>query len=196
MTKEQTAQVLRFIKVNFSGFAKQASNIEDANAMLNTWSVIFRDDPYEVVELAALKLIESETSGFPNAAMLRKKIDELKAIANGEPSNEELWLLLRKAAENGNYGAEEEYRKLPDILKDYLGSPSALRDMANSEIKTLDSVTKGIFMKSIGNFRDRKTYAASIPESVKQAVAQLYKPMPDADALDAPAKNNLPEVYA
>lgn len=196
MTREETAQVMRFIKVNFSGFAKQASTREDANAMLNTWSIIFRDDPYQVVELAALRLIESETSGFPNAAMLRKKVDELKAIANGEPSDEELWLILRKAVEKGIYDAQDEFNGLPEILKSYVGSPSGLRDMAMLDTATLDSVTRSVFLKNIGGYRERKNYANSLSEGVKQAVAQIYKPMPNADTIEAPANVDLLEVHA
>lgn len=142
--------------------------------MLNTWYLIFKDDPYQVVELAALKLIESETSGFPNAAMLRKKIDELKAVANGEPTDEELWLMLRKATENAIYGAREEYEKLPDILKRYVGSPSGLRDMALFDAVTLDTVTRSVFLKTIGTYRDRKKYADELPEAVKEAVSRIY----------------------
>ena len=173
MTREETAVVLRILKVSYPPFYSKFSK-DDMVAVLDLWSEMFADEDIRVVKVALYKLIETHKGYPPDIAALKEKIRELVVASTGEPTDEELWQMLRRAVSNGYYGAREEFDRLPRVVQRYLGSSSALRDLAVIDEKTLNTVTKGQFLKQIVSLRERQEFADSLPEGVKEAVAKLY----------------------
>lgn len=182
MTREETTSVLKILKVSYPAFYSKFSR-DDMVAVLDLWTEMFADDDIRVVKVALFKLIETHKGYPPDIAALKEKIRELVVAATGEPTDEELWQMLRKAASNGYYGAREEFDRLPRVVQRYLGSPSALRDLAVLDEKTLNTVTKGQFLKQIVSLRERQEFADSLPEGVKEAVARLYRKPDEPPAL-------------
>lgn len=174
MTREDTASVLKILKVSYPAFYSKFSK-DDMVAVLDLWAEMFTDDDVRVVKVALFKLIETHKGYPPDIAALKEKIRELVVASTGEPTDEELWQMLRNAVCNGYYGAKEEFDKLPRVVQRYLGSPSALRDLAQIDVRTLDTVTHGQFLKQIVSLRERQEFADSLPEGVKEAVAKLYR---------------------
>lgn len=174
MTREETTSVLKILKVSYPAFYSKFSK-DDMVAVLDLWAEMFADDDVRVVKVALFKLIETHQGYPPDIAALKAKIRELVVASTGEPSDEELWRMLRNAVCNGYYGAKEEFDKLPRVVQRYLGSPSALRDLAQIDVRTLDTVTHGQFLKQIVSLRERQEFADSLPEPVKEAVAKLYR---------------------
>lgn len=174
MTREDTASVLKILKVSYPAFYSKFSK-DDMVAVLDLWSEMFADDDIRAVKVALFKLIETHKGYPPDIAALKEKIRELVVASTGEPTDEELWQMLRNAVCNGYYGAKEEFDKLPRVVQRYLGSPSALRDLAQIDVRTLDTVTHGRFLKQIVSLRERQEFADSLPEGVKEAVARLYR---------------------
>lgn len=172
MTREETTSVLKILKVSYPAFYSKFSR-DDMVAVLDLWSEMFADDDIRVVKVALFKLIETHKGYPPDIAALKEKIRELVIASTGEPTDEELWQMLRRAASNGYYGAREEFDRLPRVVQRYLGSPSALRDLAVIDEKTLNTVAKGQFLKQIVSLRERQEFADSLPEPVKEAVARL-----------------------
>ncbi len=182
MTREDTTSVLKILKVSYPAFYSKFSK-DDMVAVLDLWTEMFADDDVRVVKVALFKLIETHQGYPPDIAALKEKIRELVVAATGEPTDEELWQMLRRAASNGYYGAREEFDKLPRVVQRYLGSPSALRDLAVIDEKTLNTVTKGQFLKQIVSLRERQEFADSLPEPVKEAVARLYRKPEESPAM-------------
>jgi uncharacterized protein YcgL (UPF0745 family) len=174
MTREDTASVLKILKVSYPAFYSKFSK-DDMVAVLDLWTEMFADDDVRVVKVALFKLIETHQGYPPDIAALKAKIRELVVASTSEPTDEELWQMLRRAVSNGYYGAREEFDRLPRVVQRYLGSPSALRDLAVIDEKTLNTVTKGQFLKQIVSLRERQEFADSLPEPVKEAVAKLYR---------------------
>lgn len=174
MTREDTASVLKILKVSYPAFYSKFSK-DDMVAVLDLWTEMFADDDVRVVKVALFKLIETHKGYPPDIAALKEKIRELVVASTGEPTDEEFWQMLRNAVCNGYYGAKEEFDKLPRVVQRYLGSPSALRDLAQIDVRTLDTVTHGQFLKQIVSLRERQEFADSLPEGVKEAVARLYR---------------------
>jgi uncharacterized protein YcgL (UPF0745 family) len=174
MTREDTASVLKILKVSYPAFYSKFSK-DDMVAVLDLWAEMFADDDVRAVKVALFKLIETHQGYPPDIAALKAKIRELVVASTGEPTDEELWQMLRRAVSNGYYGAREEFDRLPRVVQRYLGSPSALRDLAVIDEKTLNTVTKGQFLKQIVSLRERQEFADSLPEGVKEAVVRLYR---------------------
>lgn len=182
MTREETTSVLKILKVSYPAFYSKFSR-DDMVAVLDLWTEMFADDDIRVVKVALFKLIETHKGYPPDIAALKEKIRELVVAATGELTDEELWQMLRKAASNGYYGAREEFDRLPRVVQRYLGSPSALRDLAVLDEKTLNTVTKGQFLKQIVSLRERQEFADSLPEGVKEAVARLCRKPDESPAV-------------
>lgn len=182
MTRDETISVLKILKVSYPAFYSKFS-ASDMTAILDLWTEMFADDDIRVVKVALKKLIETHKGYPPDIAALKEKIRELVVASTGEPTDEELWQMLRRAASNGYYGAREEFDRLPRVVQRYLGSPSALRDLAVIDEKTLNTVTKGQFLKQIVSLRERQEFADSLPEGVKEAVAKLYRKPDESSVL-------------
>lgn len=182
MTREETTSVLKILKVSYPAFYSKFSR-DDMVAVLDLWSEMFADDDIRVVKVALFKLIETHKGYPPDIAVLKEKIRGLVVASTGEPTDEELWQMLRRSVSNGYYGAREEFDRLPRVVQRYLGSPSALRDLAVIDEKTLNTVTKGQFLKQIVSLRERQEFADSLPEGVKEAVARLCRKPDESPAL-------------
>lgn len=188
MTREETSQMLTLLKVAYPNFYGKMS-AKDGMATLNLWAEMFADDDVNVVKFALHRLIETHTGFPPDIAEVKSHIRLLVQASTGEPTDEELWRILRKAASNGLYGSCEEFERLPPVLKRYCGSPSALREMAMQDEKTLDTVVHGQFLRQISGIRERQEYHDSLPEGVRDAVSRLYGRMDGERALTAGEEN-------
>ena len=173
MTREETSQMLTLLKAAYPNFYGKMSQ-KDAYATLNLWAEMFADDDVNIVKFALHRLIETHTGFPPDIAEVKSHIRLLVQASTGEPTDEELWRMLRKAAANGLYGSSEEFERLPPVLKRYCGSPSALREMAMQDEKTLDTVVHGQFLRQISGIRERQEYHDSLPEGVRDVVSRLY----------------------
>lgn len=183
MTREETASALKILKVSYPSFYSRF-NREDMLAVLDLWSDMFRGDDIGIVKIALYRLLETHQGYPPSIAELKAKVREVESIATGEPTDEELWRVLRKAISNGYYGAREEYEKLPSVLQRYLGSPAALRELSQGDAKTIDTVTHGQFLKQIGSIRERQEFTDSLPESMRlslRSYAERGEALSEAD---------------
>lgn len=188
MTREETSQMLTLLKVAYPNFYGKMT-AKDAYATLNLWAEMFADDDVNIVKFALHRLIETHTGFPPDIAEVKSHIRLLVQASTGEPTDEELWRMLRRAASNGLYGSSEEFERLPPVLKRYCGSPSALRDMAMQDEKTLDTVVHGQFLRQISGIRERQEYHDSLPEGVRDAVSRLYGRM-DGERVLTPGEEN------
>lgn len=177
MNKIETAEALSLLRIAYPAFYSKITP-KEAEAAILLWESIFINDPYEVV-LVALKELISKHSGYPpDIAALRHQIDQMKVSAVGEPTDEELWILLKKAASNGYYGYRKEFESLPKILQRYLGVPETLREYAVMEEETFHTVVKGQFLKQIGTIRQRDQFDRETPNEVKQLLKETAQRLP------------------
>lgn len=173
MTMEETSQMLTLLKVAYPNFYRNISQ-RDAVATLELWSEMFAEEDVNVVKYALKSLITTHTGFPPDIAEVKNQIRLLVQTATGEPTDEELWRIFRRAVCDGTYGAKEGFAKLPPVLQRYCGSPATLRELAQSDEKTLDTVVHGQFLKQITGLRQRQEYEDSLPDGVRDAVSRLY----------------------
>lgn len=177
MTREETAACLSVLKAAYPMFYNKMKT-NDAVQVVDLWSTMFANDDVNVVKFAIYKLIEEHTDFPPAIADVKNKIKELVSISSGEPTDEELWSILRNAITNGYYGAESEFAKLPPVLQKYCGSPGYLRDHAvNSDVKILDSVEKSHFLRQINAMRERVRYENELPPQMRELLLKSYGAM-------------------
>ena len=180
MTREETASMLTILKTAYPSFYSKMK-ARDGELTLELWSEMFRNDPVEIVKFALYKLIEGHNGFPPDIADVKAKVREIISASTGDPTDEELWIILKNAIKNGIYDAREEFEKLPPVLQRYCGSPETIRELAIGDTDILNTVTHGQFMKQIGTMRERQKFEDELPEAVREVTRRLCGKIPDAN---------------
>lgn len=150
MNRTEVTKVLAILKTAYPNFYNSDElSIEE---IIDLWVELFKDCDYNLTMLAVKELINSSRY-TPTIADIKNKMYELTHTE--EPSNSELWERLLVAIRNGLYGYEKEFEKLPDIIKEFLGSPQQLNSIAEMDSETIHTVIKGQFLRQIENLKER-----------------------------------------
>lgn len=140
-----------FVKV-MNGLAKVYDKELDKET-LEIWLSFFNDNSIEEFKEAINEYIKTGCK-FPTIAHIKNKIYELSH--KDEKNNNDLWEALVKAIGRSSYYAEEEFDKLPELVKQYVKSPYQLQRLAGMSSDEIHTVEKGIFMKQIENIKQNK----------------------------------------
>lgn len=170
MTRDECSQMLTLLRTAYPGFYRHMK-AEDGMRTLELWSEMFAGDDCAVVRLALRDLIATHSGYPPDIAAVKERIRAITESVRGGETDEELWQLLLRASSNGIYGAREEFQRLPPILQRYCGTPATIRDMAQIDFQTLNTVTRGQFLRQIRIVRQREEFRDRLPESVRAALS-------------------------
>lgn len=169
MNRTETARTIMLLHAAYPQFYRDISE-EEARAVMNLWAEMFRDENVEVVRVALYSLIRTHGGFPPTIADVCEEIRKLKEAFMNEPTDEELWKILRAGIMDGKNGAREHFEKFPPILKAYCGSPGMLEDYAEHEMTTLDTVDKALFMKQISVLREREKSRSNLPQPARNVL--------------------------
>ncbi len=183
MTREDTTSVLTILKVTYPSFYAKFSR-DEMFAIVDLWSEMFRDDDVNIVKYALKELISTHSGFPPDIAKLKSKMNEISEVATGNNTDEELWQILKKAVSNGYYGSEEEFEKLPKALKRYCGTARTLRELAEIDADTFNTVNHGQFLKQISNIRKREEFSERMPEAVKDYITSATKNLDETSLIE------------
>lgn len=157
MTREEVQDLMAMAQGIFSSFKPANKTIT-----VNAWHMFFEDIPAELVVKAFKIFCMSDTSGFaPTPAQLIAIIQETEKEQIGEL---EAWSMVRKATRNGIYHAEEEYEKLPEVVKVAVGSPENIREWAMKDSAEVETVIMSQFLRSLRVAEQRMNKADFFPE--------------------------------
>ena len=179
MNKSEITRALALLRVAYPGFYARV-NEQDVALTVELWAKVFEKDDAQVVTFALEQLITQQTGSPPDIAAVRRKINEITLAVLDEPTNEDLWNQLARAASNGYYGCYEEFKRLPSVLQRYLGVPETLRELAQMAESTFHTVVKGQFFKQIDSLRERERFSASTPDHVKALLTSSCRALPGA----------------
>jgi hypothetical protein len=176
MTREETIMMLKILRASYPNFYSKFGK-DELNEIANLWTEMFSADDFNIVKYALKDLIATHSGFPPDIAAIKNKIKEICSAATGEATNEDLWLMLKKAVSNGIYGSRQEFEKLPPVLQRYLGSPSTLFELAQIDSDTFNTVNHGQFLKQINAIKEREAYSQALPETVRNLIASTYTPV-------------------
>ena len=177
MTKEGATKLIMTMVAAYPNFhpADMTSTIKIWHAQLDA----YRDD--EVA--AALKaFILSDASGF--APTIGQVVALIPRNQGDGMSELEAWGLVAKAIRNGNYGAEEEFAKLPDNIRAAVGSAGQIRQWASIDMNDLETVAQSNFLRSYRAVVKREEMAWKLPDKLR---AIYHKDPPKAELPEKPA---------
>lgn len=179
MNREEAIKVLTILKANYQGFYKDISK-KEAEEVISLYQIMFENCDYKLVTLAVKELINTFQHP-PTVADIKNKMYELVNMRN-DKSPTELWDKLLKAIRNGTYGYNEEFKKLPKEIQEFVREPFQLHELAGMDSNTIHSVVKGQFLKQIEIIKHRqKQESIMLPETKQLLFHENYKLLTEED---------------
>lgn len=171
MTREETIMILKLLKTAYPRFYTNITK-EEAENTISLYMDMFKEENSNLVLLAVKQLIT--TLQFPPTIA-----DVKNQIAKFEKNNDlmpiELWNKVKKAISNSSYNSEKEFNSLPPICQRWLGSPKTLREYAQNDSDTNNTVVKGQFLKQIETMREREIEISRYTPEIKSILGTIIK---------------------
>ena len=157
MKREEFSLIVKGLKAVFA----QPTFIPDQNAF-NVWYELLKDLDYESAYMSAQRYMT--TNKFPPTIT---DIRENAIVKNINTLNEmTAWNLVYKAICDANYHAKERYDEFPELIKKCIHGPAELKEMAQMDLATINSVTQSNFMRTFRGVQSREQEIDKIPNSV------------------------------
>lgn len=173
MNKQETAQVITLLAGNYSSISDKTK--EQKQMMLNTWQECLGDLDYRVV-LQAVKMAIISSPYPPTIHDIRKNAIEILK-PNEKRSAIEAWEEAHKMISNGIYMTAEEFEKARPEIKKFFGNVRQVKELAMTDSDTVNTVTKGQFLKQYEILVERENARKMLPEKWLNITAQLAEKM-------------------
>lgn len=168
MNREQAIALLKILKTAYQRFYADMTR-EEAENTINLWVDMFAHEDPQLVINATKDLINSFKYP-PTIADVKERM--YKITHANEDDNMEMWNAIKRAIRNSSYNSVEEFERLPDMCKKFVGTPMQLREWA-IDPEYNDGVIKGQFLKQVEILKQRKKDDNMMLPSTKAFIAQL-----------------------
>lgn len=164
MTREETVEIIHIICDCYPNFKP-----EDLSRTIDAWQVMLEEYSCEQVAAALKAYITSNTSGFaPSVGEIVAKIQLVSQPQ--ELDGMTAWGLVSKALRNGTYGAVEEFKKLPPLVRQAVGMPDNLKNWATADYQTIETVIQSNFLRTYETVVKRANEINRMPDSIKSLI--------------------------
>lgn len=171
MNREETLKILSIVYAAYPSFTARSGSI-DRETLVNLWQESFSKDSYTVVAQALKAFIDTDEKGFPPSIGQIKK--NVRLLTTQESMNEmQAWSYVAKAIRNGSYSYEEEFEKLPPLVKKAVGRPSNIKEWGLLPANEVETVIQSNFMRSFRTVLQRQEQYDALPETGKQMMNAL-----------------------
>ena len=175
MNREETTQILVILASNYKFYNEQMSEKGKSDILVKTWQSCFNDIPYEVVANAVKKAML--TSQFPpTVAEVRKQAIEI-IHPNTNKSAIEAWNEAYGMICGGLYMTEEQFKTHSAEVKKFFGSVRQVKELAQCDTDTVNTVTKGQFLKQYEIITQREQEQKLLPQQMQDFTKQLAEKM-------------------
>lgn len=151
MTRNDVIKIFIVLRTAYPNFYKDMKK-EDLEATIDLWTEMFAHENPQLVVAAAKNLINT-FKWPPTIADIKEEMYKLTQTETETPI--EIWNKIKSAMGRAGYYANEEFEKLPEVAKKFVGSPNQLREWALS-IDYNDGVVKGQFLKQYEILKKRE----------------------------------------
>ena len=165
MTREETIKILMVVQAAYPNYKPP-----DKTVTVNLWYEMLLDYSYQQVSAGVKAYIRTDKRGF--APSIGDIIDKLQMLFGDNQIDEvQAWGIVWNAICNSGYHAEEEYEKLPELIKKTVGSAGQLRQWALSEVddKTI-SYWKSDFQRSYRTFQQKERELKKLTPELLQLI--------------------------
>ena len=173
MTKQETIQVITHLAGNYNSISEKSK--EQKQMMANTWYECLGDLDYKLV-LQAVKKTIIESPYPPTIHDIRKNAMEL-AKPSTKRTAIEVWNEAYDMICGGLYMTEEQFRTASPEVQKFFGNVKQVKELAMTDTKTVNTVTKGQFLKQYDILVERERQQKLLPEQMQQMIGQLSEKM-------------------
>ena len=172
MNRDEIVTILGTLKTAYPKFYVDMSKEEMYNT-IDLWTEMFSHENPKLV-VAAVKNLINTFKWPPTIADIKEEMYKLTETESESPI--EIWNRIKSAIRNSGYNSYEEFQKLPEIAKKFVGSPNQLREWALS-IDYNDGVVKGQFLKQYEVLIKREKDSKLMLPEVRDIVEKLSSNM-------------------
>lgn len=166
MTRDETKKIVMVIASTYPNW-----HPADMSFTVDAWALMLESFSYQQIAAALKAFILSDTSGFaPSVGQLTGLLDRVGS--SQEPSEMEAWSLVSNALRRSTYYAESEFEKLPEIVQKAVGSPSMLRNWAQTDMQSVENVVQSNFMRTYRQEITKNREKRKIPQNVLKELEQ------------------------
>lgn len=166
MTRDETKKIVMIIASTYPNW-----HPADMSFTVDAWALMFESFTYQQVSAALKAFILSDTSGF--APSVGQLIGLLDKVGNDQELGEmEAWSLVSNALRRSTYYAESEFEKLPETVQRSVGSPSILRNWAQTDIQSVENVIQSNFMRIYRQEVAKSREMRKIPINIQNVLTQ------------------------
>lgn len=186
MTREDTMELLMTMQAAYPNY-----HVADKTVAINTWHLMLHGYDKPVVMGALQAFILSDTKGF--APSIGQIVEKIQTTTQPLELNEmEAWDLVAKAVRNGNYGAEEEFEKLPPMVQKAVGSPGQIAKWAGIPSDELHTVGQSNFLRSYRAILIREKEQEKLPPKLRQLSVATVAALEDHAEPEEPKSEGTP----
>lgn len=173
MNKMETTQVITLLAGNYNSIADKSK--EQKQMMIETWYACLADLDYQLV-LQAVKKTIIENPYPPTIHDIRKNAIEL-VNPSTQRNGIEAWEEAYKMICNGLYMTQEEFDRHSPEVKKFFGSVKQVKELAQIDAQTVNTVTKGQFLKQYEVITDRERQQKLLPQNIQDMIGKLADKM-------------------
>ena len=166
MQENDIKQLLTILKLNYPAAYRDMS-AEDRRALVKLWMDAFGGLDIAIAGQALKNYIKADKYP-PTIAGLQEQIDLLV----NKDNTDELWSLLMEAIRNCGRDAKGEFERLPEECKAFVGSAAELRILGNTDLSTVNTVTRGQFYNRIKTMNAQRKAQEQLPDNVRRVLAE------------------------
>lgn len=164
MTRDDARKLLLAIQTAYPNY--KPSNKE---AAIELWASVMEDIPLNQALLALKSYIRTDQSGF--APAIGQLIGMINMVEHPQTMTaSEAWALVLKAVQNGLYGCQEEFDRLPTDIQRAVGSAGQIRAWAFCDEEYLGTVAKGSFERTYNAISAKSEKISMLPPNLRAAL--------------------------
>lgn len=173
MNRVETIQAITLLAGNYDSIAKKDKTQKEL--MITTWQECLGDLDYKLV-LQAVKKTIIESPYPPTIHDIRKN-----AVEMINPSTQrtaiEAWNEAYEMICKGLYMTQEQFETHSAEVKKFFGNVRQVKELAQTDIDTVNTVTKGQFLKQYEVLVSREREHKLLPPQMQNFIGQLAKKM-------------------
>lgn len=173
MNRVETIQVITLLAGNYDSIAKKDKTQKEL--MITTWQECLGDLEYQVV-LNAVKKTIIDSPYPPTIHDVRKNAIEMISPSTNK-TGIEAWNEAYRMICNGLYITEEQFDMASPEVKKFFGSVRQVKELAQCDTDTVNTVTKGQFLKQYEVITQREQEQKLLPQQMQDFTKQLAEKM-------------------
>lgn len=151
---------------------------QETKGYIDAWCMVFADTPAEQAFNGLKTYLATDTKGFPpSPGQIKDCI--YRMTPDAIPNEMSAWSLVVKAVRNSNYNSVGEFDKLPQIVRRVVRDPARLREWANMDAATFQTVEQSNFMRCYRAEVENERVVNRIPQDLRPQLEHI----PDIDLM-------------